>query len=114
MIPSFPTKGQPVFGIGSNWKISLTIFLSTLLEDFIKSFFSVSKNTSAFTEEHIEGDGQEENNHEVLLKCLFGEAGEGGKLMDHHKASMISQTFERDSPWLGLDMFFVFNSANEN
>ena len=43
-------------------------------------FFSVWKKIPvAFTKEHIEGDGQEENNHEVLLKCLFGE-GEGGKL----------------------------------
>lgn len=42
-------------------------------------FFSVSKkNCRAFTEEHIEGDGQEENNHEVLLKC-HGAAEHGGE-----------------------------------
>ena len=44
-------------------------FLRALLGYHPIIFSQFQKNCSAFTEEHIEGDGQEENNHEVLLKC---------------------------------------------
>ena len=54
-------------------------FFWELCWDIIQSFFlRFKKNCRAFTEEHIEGDGQEENNHEVLLKC-HGAAEHGGE-----------------------------------